>query len=137
MFHCTLRKNIPSMRFFKKCAFGGVFNKTYGECWCRSVGADSSEASLDQVPIGTGLCREIRRRSIFQDDVLYFRTPFYISGRRSIFHDDVLYFRTLFYISGHRSIFQDVVLVFKTPSFFCDLFSYIIFNLITLQNCKI
>ena len=34
------------IRFFKKYAFGGVFNKKYGECWCRSVGADGSEASL-------------------------------------------------------------------------------------------
>ena len=38
MFHCTLRKNIPSTHF-KKCAFGGGLTKNVA-----SVGADGSDA---------------------------------------------------------------------------------------------
>ena len=37
-FQCTLRKNIPSMHFFKKCAFGGFLIKNM------DVGADDNDA---------------------------------------------------------------------------------------------
>ena len=76
----------------------------------------------DQVPVGTGRRPQknfLGRRSIFGDDVVYFRTSFYFWGRRPIFHNDVLFFVTSFYFSQHRSIFQgrrsvsrDVVLFF-------------------------
>ena len=76
---------------------------------CESTSADPS----DQVPLGTG-------RSIFHDDILFFRMSSYFSRCRSIFHDVVLFFATLSYISGRRSIFRHVVLFLRRCLIFED-----------------